>query len=1089
MAALLGGDEAVPLEEGRSRSATGASDSPAGDREGKKKKGLFGWGSDPEKKRAERAERERAKEEAKAKEKERERAKAEDHARELAEKAERERREREAREDERWKREREAEEARRLEREATERERRRNLPQTSESLLATLCDEAALGTVGGLRYDASEKTGAADTLAAMLATDAAALGAMRSTESPLKLLDALGSASDTRLQEALLGLLGLLYGEGAAPSAVDALVASGGLLYLTGLLSPPASPQLHAQAVELLATLCSRAPDTAASLADLGGIPPLLEAASAPEPRARLAALQLLRAMAAQSASVAASVASAGGAPPLVAALVTAAAEAKGWSNAGGAGRHTAEGEQAASAALGALVALCGATEGAAKVQDAFRAASALPSLVALLGAKDETSRSLAMALLTRVAPADGVGGELVATGGIALLCEGLVHEQGEARLEALRTLVPLAASPLNAVAVAEAPGAVGALCALLDHAEMSTRLAALAALSSLCALGALRAEQLLAADGALGALLALARAPGGGVPPAQRAAALAILAQAALDAAGRRQLVALGGAALFVEALAPGGPLEREADARRDATQALAHLAADESFRHQLVAWGALPSLCAQLASATQPDARVRACALSAVANVSFVDAAALVAAGALPRLAELLFEGEQATLRMALTALLNLLGATDAGAVPAAQLLQGGIAHALAALLQHLQADIRQHALIVTSALAVQPPLARALVEAGAVAHTVAAIRAGGEVLEAGAAALNALLRAAGELNEAAHAQAMAAGAPDALGSAVLHAPTAEARGACASALGALTRGDWRGVHERFGWPVVLVTMQLSGSAELRQLAMEAARGGAALLAQQPATRQSLAADLQALHFLTHALAALALQPEGEAEPLLLRGAAHAVALQLGCGVADLVTEAAATATRLCRGPPAAALMAEAGVTEALVVLLPTVDDAALRASLLGTLTLLLDFEPARAAARAAGAVAVLSRALEQAADSEAQLLASNALAALAHGDPAVLLEAGGAPLLLQLFLAAAASLSPSMRSLADASAPVLLAQQQQPETASAPARSSAPILEQQLLQAQQQLQAQRLEKSQPAPLRGPQASHDLD
>ena len=55
-----------------------------------------------------------------------------------------------------------------------------------------------------------------------------------------------------------------------------------------------------------------------------------------------------------------------------------------------------------------------------------------------------------------------------------------------------------------------------------------------------------------------------------------------------------------------------------------------------------------------------------------------------------------------------MALTALLNVLGATDAGAVPAAQLLQGGIAHALAALLQHLHADIRQHALLVTSAAA---------------------------------------------------------------------------------------------------------------------------------------------------------------------------------------------------------------------------------------------------------------------------------------------------------------------------------------------------------------------------------------------
>ena len=207
VAALVG----APPEVGRSRNGTGASDSPVGDREGKKKKGLFsGWGGDPEKKKAEkearareeverRAEKERAKEEVKAQE----RARAEEHARELAEKAERERQEREAREDERWRREREAEEARRIEREATERERRRNLPQTSESLLSTLCDgEAApqLGTAGGLRFDAAEKTGAADTLAAMLATDAAALGAMRSTEAPLRLLDALGSASDTGLQ-------------------------------------------------------------------------------------------------------------------------------------------------------------------------------------------------------------------------------------------------------------------------------------------------------------------------------------------------------------------------------------------------------------------------------------------------------------------------------------------------------------------------------------------------------------------------------------------------------------------------------------------------------------------------------------------------------------------------------------------------------------------------------------------------------------------------------------------------------------------------------------------------------------------------
>ena len=166
---------AYPSEAGPSRSGTGASGSPAGEREGKKKKGLFsGWGGDPDKKRAEKearareeverwAEKERAKEEAKAQE----RAMAEAHARELAEKAERERQEREARE-------REAEAARRLEREAAERERvaaererRRNLPQTSASLLATLCErEAAAAAAGGVPFDLAETTGAAAMMSA-----------------------------------------------------------------------------------------------------------------------------------------------------------------------------------------------------------------------------------------------------------------------------------------------------------------------------------------------------------------------------------------------------------------------------------------------------------------------------------------------------------------------------------------------------------------------------------------------------------------------------------------------------------------------------------------------------------------------------------------------------------------------------------------------------------------------------------------------------------------------------------------------------------------------------------------------------------
>ena len=251
-----------------SRSGTGASGSPAGDREGKKKKGLFGWGGDPDKKRAEkearareeverRAEKERAKEEAKAQE----RAMAEAHARVLAEKAERERLEREARE-------REAEAAR-LEHEAAG-ERRRNLPQTSESPVATLCEReaAAAAAVACLRPGGEDGRGRHAHRDAR--GDRAALGAMRE-RGAAPVLDALGSASDTGLQasarpppppstayplpppppppprpppppstgqphrrrppslwqEALLGLLSLIYGEGA--SQADAPAASGGL--------------------------------------------------------------------------------------------------------------------------------------------------------------------------------------------------------------------------------------------------------------------------------------------------------------------------------------------------------------------------------------------------------------------------------------------------------------------------------------------------------------------------------------------------------------------------------------------------------------------------------------------------------------------------------------------------------------------------------------------------------------------------------------------------------------------------------------------------------------------------------------------
>ena len=81
-------------------------------------------------------------------------------------------------------------------------------------------------------------------------------------------------------------------------------------------------------------------------------------------------------------------------------------------------------------------------------------------------------------------------------------------------------------------------------------------------------------------------------------------------------------------------------------AEARSHATQALAQYAADEEFRKSLSSWKALAPLCAQLSPATQPDARTRAMALSAIANVSFVDASALAEAGGTSRLIAVLFD-----------------------------------------------------------------------------------------------------------------------------------------------------------------------------------------------------------------------------------------------------------------------------------------------------------------------------------------------------------------------------------------------------------------------------------------------------------
>ena len=100
-----------------------------------------------------------------------------------------------------------------------------------------------------------------------------------------------------------------------------------------------------------------------------------------------------------------------------------------------------------------------------------------MPSLVALLGAADEACRERAMALMARGAPADGAGGDLLVAGAMQA-ASSLVREQGEAQLQPLRTLEQLSArlNAQTAVAIAEAQGALEALCGLLAHAQTEAR-------------------------------------------------------------------------------------------------------------------------------------------------------------------------------------------------------------------------------------------------------------------------------------------------------------------------------------------------------------------------------------------------------------------------------------------------------------------------------------------------------------------------------------------------------------------------------------------------------------------------------------
>ena len=859
--------------------------------------------------------------------------------------------------------------------------------------------------------DAAQKRQAAEKLRELCASSTAELA---EGDRPLVLVEALGGAADPPMQATLCMLLAQLAG-GAADGALAGRLADGGaLFYLASLLASP-SAEVAQEATLLLTAMCATSEAVRTQLVDVAnGLPPLLALLSNASPPLPSLVLALLDSLVAAGAARA--LRDAGAAEPLARSLVAAASEAKGW----GGGGATGEGEARAATLLGILDAMADVDVQA--VQDGMRAASATPSLVALLGAADEGLRGKASGMLNRLVPADGAGsGEMVASGGLVMLCDALANGTSEAnRKQALQTVAKLSSSAQNAVAIAENAGTVGALHHFLGDADGAAASAALATLANLTVVGALKPDAHSSSPEALSTLAARLRAADASLTQTQRVAVLSILCAAALDPRGRQLLASLGVPPLFADALTPGGAIEPLPEAKRQATQALAHFAADEATRPQLGSWGALPPLAAQLSASVQPDGRVRACALSALANISFVDAPALVGAGVLGRLPEALFESDAPTLRMALATLLNLLPAADAAT--AAPLAQACAAHAVAALLGHADAELRAQAVGAAAAMSAHPPLAAALAEAGAAATLATLLRSGAD--PAAALALGTLA----EASDAARAAALRGGRrPLARRRAARQRRRRRSRRGRAHAGVARARRVGAGVRRGgvAGAPLHPAARRRDGGDGAAPA--HAARGASNLLLTE-ANRLSLVADPRAVHFLARALGSLSAQAQQGApsDRALALGTAHAYALLLRSSAPELVAEAVAAIASM--GAQASAL-AEAGVPAALALLKS--DDPLVAAGAARAPRRPRRRRGARAAARASGAVDALAAALTACADGERKMTLALTLASLLRGGHPTGVDW---PAIVAALATAAGAASAPMKQLADAVAPAL-------------------------------------------------------
>ena len=598
------------------------------------------------------------------------------------------------------------------------------------------------------------------------------------------------------------------------------------------------------------------------------------------------------------------------------------------------------------------------ARSGVTQAQIAVRNAGAVPQLIQLMSHQYARVANLAASLVADLCPGDAHNAEqLYESGGLVMLAEQLSSHDTKAQLQALSALSQLSASPQQAGAIVD-NGCVTPILEFLDHPSPELKSYAAITFGNLCSSGSIPLSQLEHSSvlpHLVNILLSsnhLAKGPAAGA-----------LASMAHQPHLRTQIYQLGGLAGLMSLLGA------RSDASYHAVQAIAQFAADERYRASLAEIRGLEALPPLLAS---PLPHVQLCALSAVANISFVPSAAsqLASAGALAHLGQLLFGAAESP--MLLTAMVNILSSAPAAAD---SLLQVGGHMALLTSLSAPSVEVQSQVVTAIGHLCRHPPALQAMLLADTIPLLVRMLYSPHpstqlQVVHA--------LRVLASEDDGAAAAITLAGAVAPLTALFLSTAAADLKQHLALTLAHVSRGDWRAIFYAGGFQALLELLAV-GPEDVQQdvssclgSLLEDAHQRCALLSDM-SSASSIVALLSSANMTTQQNAAnvlAVLSQERTAREVLYRhGTLSHVVRSLSAADARSDEDAAAGASRVSMLRVVSAFAADDRYTnmlrtaiQPLVAQLASSDDEAVRHAATAVMSLSRS-EPNRDALREAG------------------------------------------------------------------------------------------------------------------------------